>query len=47
MSKLTELKSTEFLAALASTAPAPGGGGGAAMAGALAASLASMVCLDA
>ena len=37
------MKSTEFLAALASSAPAPGGGGGAAMAGALAASLASMV----
>lgn len=43
MSKLTDMKSTEFLAALASSAPAPGGGGGAAMAGALAASLASMV----
>ena len=43
MSKLTDLKSTEFLTALASSAPAPGGGGGAAMAGALAASLASMV----
>ena len=43
MSKLTDMKSTDFLAALASSAPAPGGGGGAAMAGALAASLASMV----
>ena len=43
MSKLTDLKSTEFLTALASSAPAPGGGGGAAMAGALAAALASMV----
>ncbi|MGM9519083.1 MAG: cyclodeaminase/cyclohydrolase family protein [Phascolarctobacterium sp.] len=44
MSKLTEIKSADFLAALASSAPAPGGGGGAAMAGALAAALASMVC---
>ena len=44
MSKLTEMKSSDFLAALASSAPAPGGGGGAAMAGALAAALASMVC---
>ena len=44
MSNLTDLKSTEFLTALASSAPAPGGGGGAAMAGALAAALASMVC---
>ena len=44
MSKLTEMKSADFLAALASRAPAPGGGGGAAMAGALAAALASMVC---
>lgn len=43
MSKLTELKSTDFLTALASSSPAPGGGGGAAMAGALAAALASMV----
>ena len=43
MSKLTDLKSTEFLTALASSTPAPGGGGGAAMAGALAAALASMV----
>ena len=37
MSKLTEMKSVDFLSALASSAPAPGGGGGAAMAGALAA----------
>ena len=44
MNNLTELKSTDFLTALASSAPAPGGGGGAAMAGALAAALASMVC---
>ncbi|MGM9569556.1 MAG: cyclodeaminase/cyclohydrolase family protein [Phascolarctobacterium sp.] len=44
MSKLTDMQSTEFLAALASSAPAPGGGGGAAMAGALAAALVSMVC---
>ena len=44
MSKLTEMKSADFLAALASSAPAPGGGGGAAMAGAMAAALASMVC---
>ena len=43
MNNLTELKSTDFLTALASSAPAPGGGGGAAMAGALAAALASMV----
>ena len=43
MSNLTDLNSTEFLTALASSAPAPGGGGGAAMAGALAAALASMV----
>ena len=43
MSKLTDLTSKDFLAALASSAPAPGGGGGAAMAGALAAALASMV----
>lgn len=43
MSNLMDLKSTEFLTALASSAPAPGGGGGAAMAGALAAALASMV----
>ena len=43
MNNLTELKSTDFLTALASSAPAPGGGSGAAMAGALAAALASMV----
>ena len=43
MSTLTDLKSKDFLTALASSAPAPGGGGGAAMAGALAAALASMV----
>ena len=43
-SKLTDLPSKDFLTALASSAPTPGGGGGAAMAGALAAALASMVC---
>ena len=43
MSKMTDLTSKDFLTALASSAPAPGGGGGAAMAGALAAALASMV----
>ena len=43
MSKLTDLTSKDFLTALSSSAPAPGGGGGAAMAGALAAALASMV----
>ena len=43
MTTLTDLKSKDFLTALASSAPAPGGGGGAAMAGALAAALASMV----
>ena len=43
MSQLTDLSSKDFLTALASSAPAPGGGGGAAMAGALAAALASMV----
>ena len=43
MGKLTDLTSKDFLTALASSAPAPGGGGGAAMAGALAAALASMV----
>ena len=43
MSKLTDLTSKDFLTALASSAPTPGGGGGAAMAGALAAALASMV----
>lgn len=44
MANLTDLTSKEFLAELASAAPAPGGGGGAAMAGALAAALSSMVC---
>ena len=43
MAKLYELAAEEFLNRLASDAPAPGGGGGAAMAGALAAALASMV----
>lgn len=43
MEKLTELSCEKFLTELASNAPAPGGGGGAAMAGALAAALASMV----
>lgn len=43
MSTLIDLSSKEFLRDLASDAPAPGGGGGAAMAGALAAALASMV----
>ena len=43
MGDLTTLSSKEFLEKLASSAPTPGGGGGAAMAGALAASLASMV----
>ena len=43
MSKLTDLTSKDFLTALASSAPTPGGGGGAAMAGAMAAALASMV----
>ena len=43
MGKLTDLTSKDFLTALASSAPTPGGGGGAAMAGALAAALASMV----
>ena len=42
--KLTEMPVHDFLDALASKSPAPGGGGGAAMAGALAAALASMVC---
>jgi formiminotetrahydrofolate cyclodeaminase len=42
--KLTEMPVNDFLDALASKSPAPGGGGGAAMAGALAAALASMVC---
>ena len=43
MNKLGDLGCKEFLTELASAAPAPGGGGGAAMAGALAAALASMV----
>ena len=43
MNKLGDLSCNEFLTELASAAPAPGGGGGAAMAGALAAALASMV----
>ena len=43
MDNLIELSSREFLAKLASSEPAPGGGGSAAMAGALAAALASMV----
>ena len=43
MNKLGNLSWKEFLTELASAAPAPGGGGGAAMAGALAAALASMV----
>lgn len=42
MTKLTDLHTKEFLALLASDAPAPGGGGAAAIAGALAAALASM-----
>lgn len=42
MTKLTDLHTKEFLALLASDAPTPGGGGAAAMAGALAAALASM-----
>lgn len=43
MNNLVDLKCHDFLAELASAAPAPGGGGGAAMAGALAAALSSMV----
>lgn len=43
MNDLIELSSKEFLVKLASGEPTPGGGGGAAMAGALAAALASMV----
>lgn len=43
MNNLITLSCEEFLTELASAAPAPGGGGGAAMAGALAAALASMV----
>lgn len=42
--RLTELSVTQFLDALASKEPTPGGGGGAALAGALGAALASMVC---
>jgi methenyltetrahydrofolate cyclohydrolase len=42
--KLTDLTVEQFLDALASKNPTPGGGGGAAVAGALAAALASMVC---
>ncbi len=43
MNKFSALSCEDFLAELASAAPAPGGGGGAAMAGALAAALSSMV----
>lgn len=43
MQNLTEMSSKNFLTSLASAAPTPGGGGAAAMAGALAAALASMV----
>jgi formiminotetrahydrofolate cyclodeaminase len=42
--KLTDKTVAEFLDALASKNPTPGGGGGAALAGALGAALASMVC---
>lgn len=42
--RLTDKPVDEFLDALASKSPTPGGGGGAALAGALAAALASMVC---
>jgi len=42
--KLTDKTVTEFLHALASSAPAPGGGSVAALAGALGAALVSMVC---
>jgi formiminotetrahydrofolate cyclodeaminase len=42
--KLTEKKVTEFCMELASESPAPGGGSVAALSGALAASLAAMVC---
>lgn len=42
--KLTDKTVAEFLDALASKSPTPGGGGGAALAGALGAALASMVC---
>lgn len=43
MDNLTDLSTKEFLTLLASDAPAPGGGGAAAVAGALAAALASML----
>lgn len=43
MTNLTELTCQDFLTKLASGNPTPGGGGGAAVAGALAASLSSMV----
>ena len=43
MTTLTQLSCQEFLTELASDRPTPGGGGGAAIAGALAASLSSMV----
>lgn len=43
MATLTQLSCQEFLTELASDKPTPGGGGGAAVAGALAASLSSMV----
>ena len=42
--KLTEKPVVQFLDALASKDPTPGGGGGAALAGAIGAALASMVC---
>ena len=42
--RYTEKPVTQFLDELASKAPVPGGGGGAALAGALGAALASMVC---
>jgi formiminotetrahydrofolate cyclodeaminase len=42
--KLTDSQVTEFLDALASSAPAPGGGSVAALSGALGAALISMVC---
>lgn len=43
MQNLTELTSKKFLEELSSSAPTPGGGGAAALAGAMAAALASMV----
>lgn len=43
MDNLTDLSTKEFLTLLASDAPAPGGGGAAAVAGGLAAALASML----